>query len=118
MEYPSYISAETKAWLDGHNFKEPKRNWYICDTCHHTTATVENVPGVTPMFHDCEKCTRRATSSMYRLPYPEAEMIEPTEEWYRPDDAEFNSMKQEWKHHYRQGGLKTRKITAASKKEI
>lgn len=113
MEYPKYLSKSViehveKNWPDKDN--PEKRNWYICQSCHHTTATKHAVPGVTPFMHGCEKCDGTAYSSFYKPPYPEAVTIEPTQEWYRPDDDEFNAMPVEYRDHYFQGGLKTRKV--------
>jgi ribosomal protein L37AE/L43A len=112
--YPSYLSSDVIAFIEKpstHAKSNPEgRNWYICENCFHTTVTRHADEGVTPMFHTCEKCGKWATSSMYRPPFPEARLMEPTEEWYRPDDAEFNAMPQAYRSHYAMGGLRTRRI--------
>jgi ribosomal protein L37AE/L43A len=112
--YPSYLSASVIAYIEKPwelaKSNPEGRNWYGCESCHHTTVTRHADQGVTPMFHTCEKCGKRATSSMYVPPFPEAMLMEPTEEWYRPDDAEFNAMPQGYRYHYINGGLRSRRI--------
>lgn len=77
--------------------------------CGHITKTRDIDPGVTPMFHACEKCGGRTTSSMYQDIAPTQQ---PTQEWYRPSLKQVLKMRKNpgMLQHVLAGGLDCRKI--------
>jgi hypothetical protein len=87
-----------------------KINAYDCDnqTCHHLTVTVQIADGITPMFSDCEKCGGPSTSRMFDVPQD----LEPTIEWYKPDEAELLN-DDKLAHYVSNGGLMPRRIAVA-----
>ena len=84
-------------------------NCYSCATCGHITKTKDVDAGVTPMFFDCEKCGKQASSSFFRDIAPNQQ---PTIEWYRPSLKEVIGFrkKQFLLDHVLGGGLHFRKI--------
>lgn len=84
-----------------------KVNCYTCPNCKHITKTKDIAPGVTPMFHSCEKCNTLANSSFFRDIAPQQQ---PTQEWYRPTLAEVLKMNAGLQEHVLSGGLCCRKI--------
>lgn len=83
-------------------------NCYVCDS-NHVTKTKDIDAGVTPFYHECEKCGERARSTFYNDIAPEKE---PTQEWYRPTLKEVLKLrkKEHLLGHIFQGGLLSRKI--------
>lgn len=66
-----------------------KKNIYICKD-RHVTVTVDKDPGVTPWVIKCpeEGCSADAKSQMYPVGFDGPA----THEWYRPTDAEIDTM--------------------------
>ena len=81
-------------------------NCYVCE-CSHITKTIDVDAGVTPFFHNCEKCGRMAKSTFYNDIAPDQQ---PTQEWYRPTLKEVMKMrkKESLLDHVLSGGLLSR----------
>ena len=87
-------------------------NVYRCPMCHWQAVTINRVEGVTPMFIRCESktCASRndlpgCFSAMYRV----SQQLEPTHEWYRPEEEEL--LEKPWaRAHVEAGGLMLRRI--------
>lgn len=83
-------------------------NCYVC-SCGHITKTKDVDAGITPMFFNCEKCSKSATSNFYRDIVPNQN---PTIEWYRPTLKELmkKRVNEDFIDHVLRGGLNYRKI--------
>jgi hypothetical protein len=85
---------------DGDGYKnEGRKNAYECEDCGSYIITVDRHPGVTPYMTKCGACGGIARSKFYRV----QAWLEPTHEWYRPDNlAEIPQGSHE---HISRGGL-------------
>lgn len=95
---------------------EGRKNAYVCDGeggtmglprkagCGAYIVTIDRAPGVTPFGIECGSCGQFAHSKMYRVK-PE---LEPTHEWYRPDDLQ--GIDPRYYDHLSRGGLILRAI--------
>lgn len=86
-----------------------KKNVYTCDECGHQKVTVDLVHGTTPFMISCgaDGCGAMSKSSFYRVD----QSLEPTHEWYRPEDVSGET--EMTKEHVRKGGLLLRVIEDA-----
>ena len=86
------------------------KNGYRCEKCGGTIYTIDRANnGVTPMFLVCratEGCDGRSVSLGYNVDV----YVEPTFEWYRPNDWELTGLDSEMFDHVRRGGLMIRAI--------
>ena len=86
-----------------------KKNIYTCKACRHRTVTVDLDDGVTPFMIECTKCEGPAHSSGYN--FPSWMGLDPTHEWYMPDEAEQATLDPETlEGHVKRGGLLLREI--------
>lgn len=89
----------------GEGFKNMgRKNAYECEACASYIVTIDRHPGVTPFMIKCERCGQMAKSKFYRV----QEWLEPTHEWYRPDDLE--GIDPAYFDHLGRGGLVLRPI--------
>ena len=89
-------------------------NIYDCPECSGQTVTVDRDKGVTPFLLLCRVCVKGiARSRFYRVP---DDHPEPTHEWYKPTKAQAKRQERKYPgsyHHWEQGGLSIRPVTAA-----
>jgi hypothetical protein len=88
-----------------------KVNGYYCDTCKGTLLVEHVDEGVTPMFLGCRAtsgCRGMSRSLGYPPPPVPADLGEPTHEWYRPLQDEFDGLAGAMRDHVLEGGLMLR----------
>lgn len=89
----------------GEGFKNTDRkNAYECEGCASYIVTIDRDPGVTPFIIKCEICGQDAQSKFYRV----QGYLEPTHEWYRPDN--LDGIDPKLFEHLGKGGLILRPI--------
>lgn len=118
MDEPMKLPPEIEQFLvdraashEGHH----RMNAYRCPDCGRVLLTVDVNEGVTPMFLACRKtpgCRGMSVSSGYPDTPPPTSLGEPTHEWYRPSQQEFDAMEPAQQHHVLQGGLVLRERTS------
>jgi hypothetical protein len=88
-------------------------NGYHCPSCGRTLIVTHLDEGVTPVFLACRK-TAGCTGQSHSLGYPPspvpAYLGEPTHEWYRPGQEQFDSLDPAMREHVERGGLMLREV--------
>jgi hypothetical protein len=97
-----------------------KKNIYTCGECAGVIVTVDRDEGVTPFMLGCratEGCGKMMQSSFYMV----NQDLEPTHEWFRPEDLEAYLVEEvderdrvAMRDHIEQGGLVLRKIETSA----
>ncbi len=86
-----------------------RKNIYQCQECLGIIATVDRDAGTTPFMIGCQVrsgCRGRMQSAFYRV----FDAIQPTFEWYKPDEVEIEKLDAGTRHHVDMGGLLLRRI--------
>lgn len=94
-------------------------NAWNCPDCKRNTVAIHVDEGVTPMFLRCrrtEGCNGMASSAMYPDPPIPEHIIDALEwEWYKPADADLQSLDSEMRDHVDRGGLILRPLSDAGR---
>jgi hypothetical protein len=86
-----------------------RKNIYQCQECLGIIATIDRDAGTTPFAIGCQArngCKGTMQSAFYRV----FEAIQPTFEWYKPDEVEIEKLSAGSRHHVDMGGLLLRRI--------